>query len=474
MTTASTQRSTARAAAGPVRDVVIEQRGIPAEPDPLMAASVALAEAAVEARRASATITAGLASLWSPSSLADPLAAGRGVLGTVKALTVGNLGYSPCGGVVGGALRAMEVLGRRRPLSVGLAVDSFRVRLQAATAQNPDLGAPDVQNLISSITAANPVGTALALRSMVGRLGITRALTVLAPVSIELFAMGGLLDANPWNDDVAWVVLMGGTPRADPVVGLPVKVLAMVNRGQGRAYRVEPDRILRVAMQRNQGNDIVDYVNNIAAMGNHGLVLLRRIRCRDNVVRHVVLLPGTSFARLSNATPQDVVGCFDNLVHTDTTYTRAVGKLLADAAVPEGSEAMLIGHSLGGIAAVNLACDPVLASMYRLSHVVTVGSPIDNKRTADPATKVISLVNEYDVFPCMDGRGPACPVEVPTGWSEFTWRDETYDFPLSHAPQTYSATLRSIVPEIREETNALISPYDGDVVADWTYAVRDK
>ncbi|MEC3917893.1 lipase family protein [Nocardia sp. CDC160] len=446
------------------------ERGV----DPLMAVSVALAEAAVEARRASATISAGLSSLCSFSSLTDPVGAGRAVLGAAKSLTIGGLGFSPCGGLVGEGLRAIGVLGRRRPLSTGLAVESFRTRLQAAAADNPNLAVSDVQNLIAALVAANPFQVAASLRSMIGNLGLTRTLTVLAPVTIELCALGGLVDANPWNDDVAWVVLMGGTPRADPMAGIPVQALARFSRGRGRAHRVEPDRILRATMRRNQANDIVDYVNIIAAMGNHGLVLLRRIRCRDKKVRHVVLLPGTSFARLSNATPQDVVSCFDNLVHIDTTYTRAVRKLLADAEVPEGSEVMLVGHSLGGITAINLACDPVTAAMYRLTHVVTVGSPIDNKRPADPATKVISLVNECDVIPCLDGRGPACPVGVPASWTEFTWREETYDFPLSHAPQTYAATLLSIVPDIRERTNTLIAAYDGDVIADRPYAVRDN
>ncbi|QIS21625.1 lipase family protein [Nocardia terpenica] len=460
----------------PLRDMVIGAREGERErpPDPVMTASVLLAEAAVEARRASATISAGLFSLCTPASVANPVAAGKAALGTLRALTVGKLGYAPCGGLAGEALRAAGVLGRRRPLSVRLALESFRTRLQAAIVENPNLDTADMHKLISSIGSVNPIVPALALRSMVARLGITRTLTMLAPVSIELLGMGGLLDFNPWNDDVAWVVLLGGTPHTDPVVGLPVGLLSLLNRGRGRAYRVEPDPILRIAIQRNQANDIVCYVNNIAAMGNHGLVLLRRIRCRDNVVRHVLMLPGTSFARLSNATPQDVVSCFDSLVHTDTTYTRSVGKLLADAAVPEGSEMMLVGHSLGGITAINLAADPVVAALYRLTHVVTVGSPIDNKRTADPATKVVTLVNEHDVIPCLDGRGPACPVSLPESWSEFSWRDETYDFPLSHAPQTYSATLLGKVPEIREQTNALITLYDGEVLADWLYAVRDN
>ena len=63
---------------------------------------------------------------------------------------------------------------------------------------------------------------------------------------------------------------------------------------------------------------------------------------------------------------------------------------------------MIVGHSLGGITAMNLACELDFVSTYRLTHVIAVGSPIDNKRPVDPMTQIVSLVNEHDVIPGLD------------------------------------------------------------------------
>ncbi|MFD0633698.1 hypothetical protein ACFQ9X_21165 [Catenulispora yoronensis] len=63
---------------------------------------------------------------------------------------------------------------------------------------------------------------------------------------------------------------------------------------------------------------------------------------------------------------------------------------------------------------------------------------------------------------------------MPDSWTELTWRDDTCDFPLCHAPQTYASSLRHLVPEMRTAANRLISPYAGVIVANQPYAVRDR
>ncbi|MFD0638161.1 hypothetical protein ACFQ9X_48055 [Catenulispora yoronensis] len=195
----------------------------------------------------------------------------------------------------------------------------------------------------------------------------------------------------------------------------------------------------------------------------------------DGQDRYLLLLPGTGFGKLSNSTPQDLIGAFDAMCDIDTTYTRSVRKVLEFARVPAGAELMIVGHSLGGMTAMNLACDPDFVGTWRLTHVVTVGSPIDNKRPADPFTTVVSLVNEHDVIPTLDGRGPTSPADIPSTWRELAWNDETYDYPLSHAPQSYSDALRSATAgHHRETVNSLIGAYAGTVVLDQPYLVRDR
>ncbi|MEU9148618.1 hypothetical protein [Streptomyces sp. NPDC048349] len=451
----------------------------PAAPGPeaelLRAASVLLADAALTAKRAGGELTGALSSWrFGLAALRSPGWALGTAVSCAKALTnPSGLGFGPNGGLVGELARMAGSMTYRRPAAVTMAVDAFALRIEAAAVEHPNLDSPLARRLTDAMVEGNRWEALKALHALVERLGVTRALTTVSPVIMELLALLGLLDENPVNDSFSWVTLGGGVPDTDPFFGLPSSVLRYLNPGPGRAERVEPDAILAKVLGTSR-NDIVSYINDIGALGNHGLALLRRVECADGQVRYVLLLPGTSFVLPSNSTPQDLIGAFDGCLRSDTTYTRAARKLLRRAGLPAGSELMLVGHSLGGLTAMNLAMDVELASTYRITHVVTLGSPIDNKRPADHTTQVISLVNKHDVIPMLDGRGPASPNDIPAHWVELTWLDESYDYPLSHAPQAYSDTLRGDMAHHRDRVNELIKIYDGDVVENQPYMLRDK
>ncbi|MFI5661939.1 hypothetical protein [Streptomyces sp. NPDC051684] len=441
----------------------------------LVAASVLLADAALAARRTGAGLTAA-GSSWRVGlqALRRPTWAFGAALTAARAVTnPAGLGFAANGGVVGEAVRSLGAVARRRPAAVAMAVDAFALRIEAAAREHPNLAAPLAKRLTDAVIAGRRFEALRAARELVDLFGVTRTLTTFSPVIMELLALQGLLDENPANDSFSWVTLAGGVPGTDPFLGLPAGLIRHLNPGPGRAERVEPDAMLARVLSRS-GNDIVRYIDDISALGNHGLALLRRIDCADGAQRHVLLLPGTSFGRLRNGTPQDLVGAFDAALCTDTTYTRAVKELLVRAGVPSGSELMIVGHSLGGITAMNLACDLDVVSTYQLTHVITVGSPIDNKRPLDPAVQIVSLVNKHDVIPGLDGRGPASAYEVPASWLELAWLDETYDYPLSHAPQAYAATLSGDDLPHRARVNALITAYDGEIVGNQPYQLLDK
>ncbi|UQX03996.1 hypothetical protein [Streptomyces sp. RerS4] len=441
----------------------------------LIAASVLLADAALTARQAGAELTGLLGSpRFALEAVRRPGWALGAALSCARALMrPSGLGFAANGGLLGEVARAAGNLTYRRPASTAMAVDAFALRIKAAADSHPNLDSPLARRLTDAMVAGERLEALRAVHALTERLGVTRALTTVSPVIMELFALSGLLDENPVNDDFSWVTLAGGVPTTDPFLGLPSSVLKFLNPGPGRAERADPDPILAKVLA-GSANDIVSYVGDIGALGNHGLVLLRRVHCADGAVRHVLLLPGTSFGLLSNSTPQDLVGAFDGLLHSDTTYTRAAKKLLRRAGVPAGSEVMFIGHSLGGMTAMNLAMDVEVASEYRITHVIAVGSPIDGKRPADHTTRVISLLNKHDVIPALDGRGPASPNDIPASWLELAWLDESYDYPLSHAPQAYSDTLRGEQSAYREQVNELIRVYDGTVVANQPYMLRDR
>ncbi|WP_159072464.1 lipase family protein [Streptomyces formicae] len=445
------------------------------DPDLLREASVLLADAALAARRSGAALTAACASwqfgvraarhpMW---GLATALAAGRAVTNSA------GLGFGANGGPVGELARSVATVSRHRAASVRMAVEAFALRIEAATAEHPNLAVPQAKHLTDAIVAGRRMEALRAARELIQLLGVTRSLTTLSPVLMELLAILALLDENPTNDSFAWVTLAGGTPTTEPLLGLPSELLQRLNQGKGTAERTEADALLARVLERS-GNDIVRYIDDISALGNHGLALLRRVHCADGSERFVLLLPGTSFGRLRNSSPQDLVGAFDGLLRTDTTYTRSVKHLLVRAGVPEGAELMVVGHSLGGITAMNLASDLDFVSTYRLSHVIAVGSPIDTKRAVDRTVQVISLVNKHDVIPGLDGRGPATALDIPESWLELTWVDETYDYPLSHAPQAYASTLRGAQLRHRAQVNELITAYDGEIVGNQPYLLLDK
>ncbi|GHB52247.1 hypothetical protein GCM10010347_22670 [Streptomyces cirratus] len=441
----------------------------------LIAASILLADAALTAKQAGAELTGALSS---GRFVLDALRRPGWALGTavscVKALTSpAGLGFGANGGLLGELARMAGSVTYRRPAKVAMAVDAFAMRIRAVAVEHPNLDSPLARRLTDAMVGGNRLEALRAMYALVERLGVTRALTTVSPVIMELLALSGLLDENPVNDDFSWVTLAGGVPTTDPFLGLPSSLLGYLNPGPGRAERADADSILEKVLGTSR-NDIVSYVNDIGALGNHGLVLLRRVACADGQQRYVLLLPGTSFGLLSNSTPQDLVGAFDGLLRTDTTYTRAVKQLLLRSGLPAGSELMIVGHSLGGLTAMNLAMDVDVASTYRITHVITVGSPIDGKRPADHTTQVISLVNKHDVIPMLDGRGPASPNDIPDSWVELSWLDESYDYPLSHAPQAYSDTLRGELTTYRDQVNKLITAYDGEVIGNQPYMLRDK
>lgn len=441
----------------------------------LLAASVLLADAALTAKQTGAELTAALSS-WRTGleALRRPAWALGTAASCLKALTSpSGLGFGANGGLLGELARMAGNVTYRRPAGVSMAVDAFAMRIRAIAAEHPNLDSPLARRLTDAVVAGNRLEALRAMRALIERFGVTRALTTVSPVIMELLALLGLLDENPGNDGFSWVTLAGGVPATDPFLGLPSTLLKYLNPGPGRAERTEADSILAKVLATSD-NDIVSYVNDIGALGNHGLVLLRRVACVDGAVRYVLLMPGTSFALLSNNTPQDLVGAFDGVLRTDTTYTRAARKVLVRAGVPAGSEVMFVGHSLGGLTAMNLAADVEVSSQYRVTHVITLGSPIDGKRPADHTTRVISLVNNHDVIPMLDGRGPASPNDIPDSWTELAWLDESYDYPLSHAPQAYSDTLRAGTGRYRDRVNELIGAYDGEIVGNQPYMLRDR
>jgi hypothetical protein len=70
---------------------------------------------------------------------------------------------------------------------------------------------------------------------------------------------------------------------------------------------------------------------------------------------------------------------------------------------PATDPVMLVGHSLGGIAAAGLASSPRFTQAHRVTHVVTMGSPV-GRMPVPAGVEVLSLEHTQDAVPRLDGR----------------------------------------------------------------------
>ena len=87
-----------------------------------------------------------------------------------------------------------------------------------------------------------------------------------------------------------------------------------------------------------------------------------------------------------------------------STYEAGVLAAMRAAGVRSSDDVMLVGHSEGGMVAVNAARAAVASGEYRVTHVITAGSPIAITAGRVPSSvKVLALENDGDAVPCLDG-----------------------------------------------------------------------
>jgi hypothetical protein len=131
----------------------------------------------------------------------------------------------------------------------------------------------------------------------------------------------------------------------------------------------------------------------------------------------VVEISGTqAWDPRAGGTPFDVTTDVRLMAHDATVLADGVQQALAqaqaqaqaratpaDAAEVQRAPVMLVGHSLGGIAAAGLASSPLFMAQHRVTHVVTMGAPV--ARMPVPAeTQVLSLEHTRDPVPRLDGQ----------------------------------------------------------------------
>lgn len=382
-----------------------------------------------------------------------------------------GLGWAPRGRGLARIGWLAGVFTSRESLAVSLAVTGLKARVRAAAVSHPELLAdPDTTRVLRAVQEDRQREAVRVFRSILAAKGAERTFALLAPVFADLLAWNALTDENPFNDGAGWEIATGRTlTGAEPALGVSARIWAFLDRGPGRAEPLVPSPAL--AERLDTSGTIAGYVRNIGAVGTDGTLLVQQVTGPDGVQRYVVQLAGMS--GVSDKSPQDLLGAVHAVARPSTPYSRAVAKALR-LLVPSGCELALVGHSLGGITAMNLAADRDFCGIHQVTHVVAIGSPIDGKRPADPRTRVYSLVNEHDVVPGLEGRSSVSAYRLPGQFTEFTWTDDTHSFPLCHAAERYAHNLEHTAPEASARVDADLAPFRGRVTAARFFRLHDR
>ena len=148
---------------------------------------------------------------------------------------------------------------------------------------------------------------------------------------------------------------------------------------------------------------------------NNGTVEIQTIRSADGTVRHVVYLPGTDDLTTTPWSQDgDVRDLGTNLLLVsgqDNAYQQGILDAMGQAGIRPGEPVALVGHSQGGMAAATILSH---GSPYTVTTVVTAGAPTAYFDGFPPGSHVLSLENQGDVIPLLDGADNADSAEQVT------------------------------------------------------------
>lgn len=145
----------------------------------------------------------------------------------------------------------------------------------------------------------------------------------------------------------------------------------------------------------------------VLGRARHGEIAVRTVAAGPGDLRYVVELPGIATLGTS-AYPQNLPTAIAAEFSRRTAYSRAVLEALRAAGAPPGAQVLLVGHSEGGMVALDLAADPAVDGArggYRITDVLTAGTPLGGgfDRTL-PSTDVFTLDNRNDVVVHLAGH----------------------------------------------------------------------
>jgi len=137
--------------------------------------------------------------------------------------------------------------------------------------------------------------------------------------------------------------------------------------------------------------------------GTAGAIRVERITGRDGSRSWIVLVPGTEdWAPRAGGNPFDLSADVAAVGGRSTAAGALVVRAVRGCGARPGEPVLLVGHSLGGIVAAELAADPEVRRELRITHVVVAGAPIADSRIPDDV-QVLALEHDLDPVTWVDG-----------------------------------------------------------------------
>lgn len=422
-----------------------------------------------------ATTAARLTALLSDPVLLRSVAAsprtGARVSAQLGRAIAGGLGCGTTTNGLGKVIGMLTSATGRESLPALVAASALKTRVRALSKLHPELREDaDLAALIAAIEGDRQLEAVRRFRRLMKERGTQEALGAIAPVFIELSGLIALLDENPFNDAVGWNFAVGKPPTGEPLLGVSMTWVAAFEKGEGAAVPVD----LPPGVTLDDTGTIAAHMRNIGVLRPYGYMLLQRVRAADGVERWLLVLPGMTADTLSGDSTQDLVGAIRNTQLTESTYTRALSTTFAAAGVPDGAEIALIGHSQGGVVAMNVVSDAELVGRYRFTHLVAVGAPVDYKTPLVDDLWVASVTNQHDIVPALDGRGFGAVHDPHPDWYEVDFADGRHGFPACHGAARYAENLTEDIPEAAAHIDRKLAGYRGEVLATAAFLLSDK
>jgi hypothetical protein len=251
---------------------------------------------------------------------------------------------------------------------------------------------------------------------------VRAAVTTLDRQVAEL-TVAGLAAAAAVDGEDALTEHPGLLSHAVSGLGGPVGALALgaLYGGPGRAQVAPyPAELPGGRTQPTSVRDLLEHLHEVAALSGHpdspanGTIAVQTITGADGEVRHVVYLPGTDDFNApwdQDGDVRDLETDLDLMGRQPDAYRQGILLALHDAGVRPDEPVLLVGHSLGGMAAAAILAGH---SGFHVTDVVTAGSPTAQVAGFPAGSHVLSLEQQGDVVPQLDGSSNPDSVEQTT------------------------------------------------------------